>query len=72
MLKEEIVEKLDKHAGQYGGRIGKQKFGVDSGPFEESDHSFAAYLIGNYSGDFYFDSAEEFLNGFIIYGLPIG
>ena len=72
MLREEIIEKLDKHAGQYSGRIGKQKFGVDGGPFEESKRDFAAYLIDNYSGDFYFDTAEEFFNGFIVNGLPIG
>lgn len=72
MLREEIVKKLNTRAGTYSGRIGKHEFGVDSGPFNESSCNFVAYLIDDYSGDCFFDSADEFFNEFIVDGKPIG
>lgn len=72
MLKEQIKSLLDRQAGTYSGQIGEQKFGVDSGPFEKSKCKYVAYLKGNYSGDFYFDTVDEFCEGFIVNGMSIG
>lgn len=72
MTEEAIIKVMRENAHQRIGVIGKQEFGVDQGPFEESDKKYVAYLIDNYNGDFYFDTIDEFLDGFIINGKPIG
>lgn len=72
MTIKEISRILHENASQRCGIVGTQKFGIDQGPFEGTKEKYVAYLKGNYNGDFYFDTLEEFLRGFIVNGKPIG
>ena len=72
MTKKEITDILYERSEVRTGILDKQEFGVEQGPFENSDCKYVAYLINNYNGDFYFNTVEEFLNGFIINDKPLG
>ena len=72
MSKKEILDVLNAHAQQRSGKVSGVEFGVDEGPFENSSRKYVAYHIGNYQGDFFFDTLDEFLSGFHIEGTPIG
>lgn len=72
MTIETMSKVLYKNAQQRAGIVGNQKFGVDQGPFEESDKKYVAYLIDDYKGDYFFNTLEEFLKNFIINNKPIG
>lgn len=72
MTIEGISKVLYEKAFRRCGIVGTQKFGIDQGPFENAKAKYVAYLKGNYSGDFYFDTLEEFLEGFVVNGKPIG
>lgn len=72
MTIENISKVLYTNASQRNGIVGHKEFGIDQGPFEESSKKYVAYLKGNYNGDFYFDTLEEFLEGFHVNGKPIG
>ena len=72
MAIENISKILYENALQRTGVVGTQEFGVDQGPFENSEKNYVAYLTEGYNGDFFFNTLEEFLEGFIINGKPIG
>lgn len=72
MTIDNISKILYENASQRTGTVGTQEFGIDQGPFEDSNKKYVAYLIYNYNGDFYFDTLEEFLEGFHVNGKPIG
>ncbi len=72
MTKQEISRILDQNAQQRSGFVNGKEFGVDQGPFENSQKKYVAYLIDDYNGDFFFNTLDEFLDGFIIEGAPIG
>lgn len=72
MSRQEILDVLNTHAQQRSGIVDGLEFGVDEGPFENSSCKYVAYHIGNYCGDFFFDTIDEFLNNFRINGAPIG
>ena len=72
MTVKNVSEILYENALQRTGIVGKQEFGIDQGPFEKSTKKYVAYLTDNYDGDFYFDTLEEFLEGFQVNGKPIG
>lgn len=72
MTKQEISNVLNQNAQQRSGIVNGIEFGVDQGPFESSSSKYVAYILGNYNGDFFFDTLEEFLNGFCVNETPIG
>lgn len=71
MTRQELLDVLNTGAQQRLGCVNGVEFGVDEGPFENSDCKFVAYHIGEYKGDFFFNTIDEFLNGFNINGKPI-
>ena len=72
MTIEYISKILNINASQRNGIVKNMEFGVDQGPFENSDKKYVAYLTDAYDGDFFFDSVDDFLNGFMVNGQPIG
>jgi hypothetical protein len=72
MTKEEFSGILLEDTFERSGRIANEEFSVIQGNFEEYSTKYIAYLTENYNGVFAFDTLEEFLNGFIINGKPIG
>ena len=72
MTTQEILSVLKQNAQQCSGIVNGKEFGVDRGPFENSEKKYVAYFIEGYNGDFFFNTLEEFLNGFLIEGVPIG
>lgn len=72
MSRQELLDVLSANAQQRSGKVDGVEFGVDEGPFENSSCKYVAYHIGNYQGDFFFDTLDEFLNGFLINGISIG
>lgn len=72
MSRQELLDVLSANAQQRSGEVDGIEFGVDQGPFENSNKKYVAYLTDAYDGDFFFDSVDEFLNGFMVNGQPIG
>lgn len=72
MTREKFESVLSEDTFERNGKVGREEFSVIQGNFEEYSTKYIAYLTENYNGIFAFNTLDEFLNGFIINGKPIG